>query len=100
MFVIEELDSASWSLAGSGGSNEILALRAKLELKISNAQASTLTLSLGSLEAFNSQLLSLCLCLLRHAQTCGVELIFSNTPQKLFDMARVGGLEFILTDAA
>jgi ABC-type transporter Mla MlaB component len=100
VFTLEELGPANWSLAGSGESDDILAMRSQIELKISNAKVEKCILSLASLQEFNSQFLSLCLCLLRHAQECNLELVFTNTPTKLFDMARVGGLEFIFSDAS
>lgn len=99
MFTLNELDRLNWALDGNGGADDMLQIRPIIEAKISNAEEERCVLSLELLQAFNSQFLSLCLCLLRHAKKHKVELIFTNTPSKLLDMARVGGVEFIFSSA-
>lgn len=95
--VAVEGQNATVELSGEISSDMIASERARIENALTAMSEKTRLVDLNALETFNSQVLSLCLCLLRLADQKGFEVKFVNTPSKLFDMARVGGLEFIFT---
>jgi len=87
----------SISLTGSLDHVSVLKARVDLERAIAGYSGVGVKLDLDGLETFNSEVLSLCLCLMRYAQLKDVALKFDNPPGRLFDMARVGGMEFIFS---
>ena len=97
MYSITTLDDDSLSLSGDIVRTELVEVRASLENLIEAQDAPRVVLHLKDLASYNSQILSLCLCLVRKARGLNIELEFKDPPQRLFDMARVGGLEFIFS---
>ncbi len=97
MYEVATLPDSSVSLGGKLAYSEILSVRSQLEKLIEVHDAPIIVVSLENLESYNSQILSLCLCLIRKAKSLNVKLEFKNPPARLFDMARVGGLEFIFS---
>lgn len=89
--------SSSISLSGDLDHESVLLARSDIERSISKQGSASFKLDLQGLMTFNSEVLSLCLCLMRYAKSKGVGLEFENPPQRLFDMARVGGIEFIFS---
>lgn len=85
------------ALSGEFSDSDVIQVRKRLEAEIEVCTDKALVVDLSALRTFNSEVLSLCLCLIRKAQSSGGELRFDNTPRKLFDMARVGGIEFIFS---
>ena len=85
------------ALSGELSHSGVIEERKRLEAEIQGQAVDAIAVDLSELRTFNSEVLSLCLCLIRKAQTSGAELRFENTPRKLFDMARVGGIEFIFS---
>lgn len=97
MYSVTTLDDASVSLSGEIARTELVEVRASLEKLIELHDAQRVIVRLQDLKSYNSQILSLCLCLVRKAKSLDIELEFKDPPQRLFDMARVGGLEFIFS---
>ena len=97
MYEVSALPGGGVSLSGKLAYSEILEVRKALEKLIEAHDAPIILVSLEDLESYNSQILSLCLCLIRKAKSLNVKLEFKNPPERLFDMARVGGLEFIFS---
>lgn len=97
MYSVSMLDDSSVSLGGEVARAQIVEVRASLEKLVEAHEAPRVVVSLKDLRSYNSQILSLCLCLIRKAKTLDVELEFKDPPERLFDMARVGGLEFIFS---
>lgn len=97
MYSVEMLEDASVSLSGQVAAADLVEVRASLESLVEAHDAPRVEVCLRELKSYNSQILSLCLCLVRKAKSLGVELEFKDPPQRLFDMARVGGLEFIFS---
>ena len=96
MFQVSMSDS-ELVLSGEFDRGQTIEARTQLEEYVRSSSAAAMSLNLENLTTFNSEVLSLCLCLLRTAKQCGVELNFVNAPSRLFDMARVGGMEFIFS---
>lgn len=97
MHEVASLPGGGVSLSGKLANSEILGVRKALEKLIEAHDAPVIVVSLEDLESYNSQILSLCLCLMRKAKSLNVKLEFKKPPERLFDMARVGGLEFIFS---
>lgn len=97
MYSVTTLDDASVSLSGEIARTELVEVRASLEKLVELHDAPRVIVRLQDLKSYNSQILSLCLCLVRKAKSLDIELEFKDPPQRLFDMARVGGLEFIFS---
>jgi len=97
MFEISVAEGSTFELVGQFEGAEVVAARRELEALIEKSEHKSVNVDLASLETFNSEVLSLCLCLLRRSKVLDVDLIFVNTPKKLADMARVGGVEFIFS---
>ena len=83
-------------MAGKFQTDDLVALRAEIETAIDANRNGHFALTLSDLEMVNSALISLLLCSLRQAEKVQCQLSLSGVPQKLFDMARVGGVESIL----
>ena len=98
MFTVDDTNGERVCLSGTLAGSEIVEARSLLEQAVEAQAGSRLELNLAGLESYNSQVLSLCLSLLRKAQAVNVSLSFSEAPTRLFNMARVGGLEFIFSD--
>lgn len=82
-------------LTGDVTSENVASLRDKGE-SIIRQMTSQGTVDLAGLCSANTITLSLLLSWLRFARRCNVSLVISQSPGKLFDMARVSGLELIL----
>ena len=82
-------------LAGDVTSENVASLRDKGESVI-RQMTSQGTINLAGLCSANTITLSLLLSWLRFAKRSNVSLVISQSPSKLFDMARVSGLELIL----
>ena len=67
--------------------------RVELESMLTAYAGKPLVIDLSELELVNNQLLSLFLSLFRAAKKISCELSFVNMSHRLFDMARVGGIE-------
>lgn len=97
MYSVSTLPDSSVSLSGEVARTEYLEVRASLERLLEAHESPRVVVSLKDLKSYNSQILSVCLCLIRKAKSLNVELVFRDPPERLFDMARVGGLEFIFS---
>ena len=97
MYSVSTLADGSVSLSGEVAMAECLDVRVSLERLIEAHESPRVVVSLEGLKSYNSQILSVCLCLIRKAKSLSVELEFRDPPERLFDMARVGGLEFIFS---
>lgn len=93
---IEKRDAHTIALIGPCDIDESVAIRKELELLIRRSKEHAFTIDFEGLESVSSAILSLMLCCLRVAQAEKCELNFSNLPPKLYDMARVGGIESML----
>jgi len=82
-------------LAGDVTSENVVSLRAKGESVIGK-MTSRGTIDLAGLCSANTITLSLLLSWLRFAKRRNVSVVISQSPGKLFDMARVSGLESVL----
>lgn len=96
MAVLRKLNSQSAALDGEFSNREASFLRQEVERLIEQNREGVLSLHLADLSGVNSALISLLLCAMRYAQQHHCRLIFTGAPKKLFDMARVGGVESIL----
>ncbi|GEM_PF-1396136 len=76
--------------------NDTIALRRELEAYIKKASGKALEIGFQELGSVSSAILSLMLSCERAANKVGCHLSMTGLPQKLYDMARVGGLESIL----
>ena len=93
---IEKESDNSVSLVGQCDIDAAVAIRKELELLIRRCSGAQFSIDFKGLESVSSSILSLMLCCLRVAQAERCELSFRNLPPKLYDMARVGGLESLL----
>lgn len=93
---IEKLSENRIQIAGAFTETDVLSLRPKLESMIVSRASADLEIDLSQLESVSSPLLSMFLCLYRQADASGCQLAYTDLPQKLYDMARVGGVESIL----
>lgn len=92
---VKGVSDNTYALSGELHGADLLRAREALESAIVENGRSTV-IDLSGVETVNSQVLSLCLCLVRKASSEKVDLRFDNPPAKLYDMARVGGIEFLL----
>lgn len=83
-------------LSGHCHEADLLRFRGELESLIRSCDSNSFTIRLKDLESVSSALLSVLLCCTRAAEQVGCELSLRGMPQKLYDMARVGGIESIL----
>ncbi len=60
------------------------------------AAGQSVEIDLAQLGSFHSVALSLLLSVMRIAEKASCSVVFSNLPQKMFDVARVGGLDDII----
>lgn len=93
---IEKRDTHHVALLGQCDIDEATVIRKELELMIRRAKGEKFTIDFQGLESVSSAILSMMLCCLRIAQAEKCDLAFSNLPPRLYDMARVGGLESML----
>jgi len=70
----------------------------RLSKAVSGYRDKSLTIDLSGLNSVNSVVLSVLLKGLRLAKKDSCKLQYSNLPVRLFNMARVGGIESILTN--
>ena len=70
----------------------------KLTESIGNYSGKNLTIDLSELSSVNSTVLSVLLTGLRVAKKKSCKLQYNNLSERLFNMARVGGVESILTN--
>jgi len=75
---------------------DLYRVRAELEHAIEQNASKALTVDLEGLESVSSAILSMLLCGVRVAERTQCDLTYISMPQKLHDMARVGGLESVL----
>lgn len=92
---INTRDAGTLVLEGNVTSENVVALRSKGEGIICQ-MSSKGVIDLAGLASANTITLSLLLSWLRFAKRSNVSLKINQPPSKLFDMARVSGLELIL----
>ncbi|MFE8072101.1 STAS domain-containing protein [Marinobacteraceae bacterium S3BR75-40.1] len=92
-------DQGTLFLGGHLDNDNIVAAREQGEQALRRAEGE-MKLDLSGLESFSSVVLSLLLCWMRLARRQGIELILVHIPPKLFDMARVSGLDTLLPFAS
>lgn len=93
---LEQVTDTLVKLSGEFHESDVLYLRARLEGLVGNQRSGEFEIHLDEVSSVSSALLSLFLCCARRAESVGCELKLTGIPQKLYDMARVGGLEAIL----
>ena len=96
MASITKKSDAHVLLVGECDINEAIGLRGELEILIRRAAGAPFEIGFQELTSVNSTILSLMLSCVRAADAAGCQRSMSGLPQKLYDMARVGGLESIL----
>lgn len=95
MGALQQSEGQGLKLSGAVDGKDINNLRIQGDRMITRA-GDRIILDLGELETVSSIVLSLLLVWMKRAQSLGKVLVIRNIPDRLFDMARVGGLELIL----
>ncbi|WP_250657312.1 STAS domain-containing protein [Alkalimarinus coralli] len=88
-------DAGILALSGDVTSDNVVSIRRKGEDAIAKMPSSAIV-NLAGLGAANTLTLSLLLAWVRCARQQNMELTIAESPGKLFDMARVSGLELVL----
>lgn len=96
MLNIDETNEQKVLLAGESDIDGCIAVRKELELLVRRAANQALDIDFSAVESVSSAMLSMMLCCMRVAEQVKCQLTFSGLPQRLYDMARVGGLESVL----
>lgn len=89
------LSASSWTLAGEVTTDNALVLRHEGERALKDASAS-LVVDLAGISRSTSAAISVLLCWMRAADRLGKKIQFANMPDKMFDVARVSGLDAVL----
>ncbi len=97
MYTIRHGDDGAVCLEGECRLDALPGLRRSLEKEVRAHAGNALTLDLEQFQTVSSAVLSLLLCVLRAASDQECQLHIRSMPPKLFDMARVGGLESIFS---
>jgi len=100
VFEIKIVDENTVEVSGQCELNDLQQLRNSLEQRVEACEGRALHLDMGKFTSVSSAVLSVILCLLRHARAHQCELKILSMPPKLYDMARVGGLEAIIPSEA
>lgn len=99
MFKIEEVGESAISLGGQIRHQEANEIKSKLESRIKRSTNKDLDIDLSQISNVSSVVLSVLLCGIRAAKSASCNVRYINTPQGLYNMARVGGIESIIVKA-
>lgn len=92
---LKSLSASSWVLDGEVTTINAFTIRVEGE-KLLKAAAGQLTIDLAGITRSTSAAISVLLCWMREAEKSGKKLQFANMPDKMFDVARVSGLDAVL----
>lgn len=87
--------ASSWTLAGEVTTENAVALRQEGERALKDA-TDGLEVDLAGITRSTSAAISVLLCWMREANRLGKKIRFANMPDKMFDVARVSGLDSVL----
>lgn len=93
-------EQCSMIVEGVFDNGTALKVRQEGERLLRECREKQVTVELSGLETTSSVVLSMLLCWMRSARRQGVDLELVNAPGKLYDMARVSGLDTFLPFAA
>lgn len=88
-------DENTLVLKGEVNASNAVAIRKAGEGIISKLSVNAV-IDLSAISSAGAVTLSLLLCWLRAAKSRNISIVFTKMPDKLFDMARVSGLELVL----
>lgn len=94
-FSVVRLESGELSIAGRMDHDEVAKAREEAERLLIEMQGPG-RIHLKGLESAHSGVLSLLLCLIRAADRHQREIVFVDMPDRLYDMARMSGLDQLL----
>lgn len=93
--VLRSVDASAWVLSGEVTTDNAVSLRLDGERALKSA-AALVTVDLGGITRSTSAAVSVLLCWMREAERQSKKIQFSNMPDKMFDVARVSGLDAVL----
>ena len=97
--VVAKVDQASAGVISVSGTIDVtnaVAVRVSGERLLAASQEASIEVDLASLEQSGSVAISVMLCWMRLAKSNGKTLEFTNMPNKMFDVARVSGLDEVI----
>ena len=94
-FRIQKVDDHTLSLSGVVDVNNAMALKAEGE-KLLKAMGESFVIDMSDVQQSSSVGVSVILCWVRAAREAQKEIQFRNMPAKMFDVARVSGLDEVL----
>lgn len=95
-FEISKTDDQTLSVSGVVDVDNAMALRTKGEELLKSLQGDDIVIDLKGVEQSSSVGVSVMLCWLRAARAADKNLVFRAMPAKMFDVARVSGLDDVL----
>ncbi len=92
---LKSLSASAWSLSGEVTTLNAVALRQEGERLLSAAETQVVV-DLAGISRSTSAAISVLLCWMREGERLNKKLQFANMPDKMFDVARVSGLDAVL----
>lgn len=92
---VKSQNAGHWSLIGQVTPENAVALRRQGERLLKEA-APLVTVDLSAITRSTSAAISVLLCWMREAENKGKKIQFVHMPDKMFDVARVSGLDAVL----
>lgn len=89
------ISASAWVLTGEVTTDNAVALRQEGERALKEV-AGTLVVDLAGITRSTSAAISVLLCWMREAERIGKKIQFANMPDKMFDVARVSGLDAVI----
>lgn len=96
--ILKRLSASAWALSGEVTTLNAVALRQDGERLLKDA-ATEVVVDLMGISRSTSAAISVLLCWMREAERLNKQLQFANMPDKMFDVARVSGLDAVLPRA-
>lgn len=92
------ISPSAWTLTGEVTTTNALGLRQEGERALRDS-ASAVDVDLAGITRSTSAAISVLLCWMREAERMGKKIRFANMPDKMFDVARVSGLDSVIPRA-
>lgn len=92
---LKRMSPSAWALTGEVTTDNAVSLRQEGERALKDA-ADSLDVDLAGITRSTSAAISVLLCWMREAERLGKNIRFANMPDKMFDVARVSGLDAVI----
>lgn len=92
---LKSIGASAWTLSGEVTTDDAMSVRREGERLLKDA-ATLVTVDLSGITRSTSAAISVLLCWMREAERLDKKMQFANMPDKMFDVARVSGLDAVL----